>query len=290
MPPPSKQPITKAADPLHGASFDPWNSSSTGHQRPENRPGTGWRQSRNRKLNSQFRGGSSGGERLSDTWGAGSEDFDEKRNAIVPKAAKERAQRSVRDMLVQPGKMRESLAGREEAMGDQHLAEEGPEGGRALMGHDALTEKRRLEDDARDAEKASRGIFDGVVVYVNGSTFPLISDHKLKHVLTEHGGQMSLHLGRRRVTHVILGRPAGGGSGHIGAGGGLAGGKLEKEIRKTGGCGVKFVGAEWVLESLKAGKRLPEARFSNMKVAPKAQGSVYGLFSKQSTQQQSSKE
>ncbi|KAJ3521960.1 hypothetical protein NM208_g13066 [Fusarium decemcellulare] len=75
-----------------------------------------------------------------------------------------------------------------------------------------------------------------------------------------------------------------------GAGGGLAGGKLEKEIRKTGGCGVKFVGAEWVLESLKAGKRLPEARFSNMKVAPKAQGSVYGLFSKQSTQQQSSKE
>lgn len=35
-----------------------------------------------------------------------------------------------------------------------------------------------------------------------------------------------------------------------------------------------------VLESLKAGKRLPEAKFSQMKVAPKDQGSVYGLYSK----------
>ncbi|KAI8673933.1 BRCT domain-containing protein [Fusarium keratoplasticum] len=263
---PPKQPFPKAAEPLHGASFDPWNSSSTGHQRPENNPGTGWRESRNRKLNSQFRGGSAGGERMNDTWGAGAEDYDEKRKAIVPNAARERAQRSVRDMLVQPGKMKESLAGEEEV-----------EGG--LTGEEALMEKRKQEDEAK---KEERRIFDGVVVYVNGSTFPLISDHKLKHLLTEHGGQMSLHLGRRRVTHVIVGRPAGG---LAGAGGGLAGGKLEKEIRKVGGCGVKFVSAEWVLESLKAGKRLPEARFSNMKVAAKAQGSVYGMFAKQPTGQ-----
>lgn len=33
-----------------------------------------------------------------------------------------------------------------------------------------------------------------------------------------------------------------------------------------------------VLESLKAGKRLPEARFSHLKVAAKGQGSVYGLY------------
>ena len=33
-----------------------------------------------------------------------------------------------------------------------------------------------------------------------------------------------------------------------------------------------------VLESLKAGKRLPEAQFSNMSIAPKGQRSVYGLF------------
>ncbi|KAI1056732.1 hypothetical protein LB507_002537 [Fusarium sp. FIESC RH6] len=256
-------PIKKAADPQYGASFDPWNSSSTGHQRAESRPGTGWRESRNRKLNSQFRSGSSGGERLSDTFGAGSEDYDEKRKMLIPKAVKERAQRSVRDMLVQPGKMRESLGLKDEGKGEE-----------------ALMQSRQQEDEAREAELSKRGIFDGVVIYVNGSTFPLISDLKLKQAITENGGQMSLHLGRRRVTHVVLGRPSGG---HAGSGGGLAGGKLEKEIRRTAGCGVKFVGAEWILESLKAGKRLPETRFSNTKMAPKAQGSVYSLFSRQSS-------
>lgn len=38
-------------------------------------------------------------------------------------------------------------------------------------------------------------------------------------------------------------------------------------------------GCHRVLESLKAGKRLPEARFSNVKVAARGQGSVYGLSS-----------
>lgn len=35
-----------------------------------------------------------------------------------------------------------------------------------------------------------------------------------------------------------------------------------------------------VLESLKAGRRLPETRFGNLKVASKAQPSVYGAFAK----------
>lgn len=35
-----------------------------------------------------------------------------------------------------------------------------------------------------------------------------------------------------------------------------------------------------VLESLKAGRRLPEARFGTLKVASKGQPSVYGVFSK----------
>lgn len=35
-----------------------------------------------------------------------------------------------------------------------------------------------------------------------------------------------------------------------------------------------------VLESLKAGRRLPEARFGNLKVATKAQPSVYSAFAK----------
>lgn len=36
-----------------------------------------------------------------------------------------------------------------------------------------------------------------------------------------------------------------------------------------------------VLESLKAGRRLPEASFGNLRVASKGQPSVYGAFSKQ---------
>lgn len=35
-----------------------------------------------------------------------------------------------------------------------------------------------------------------------------------------------------------------------------------------------------VLESVKAGRRLPEARFANLKVASKGQPSVYGAFSR----------
>lgn len=81
-----------------------------------------------------------------------------------------------------------------------------------------------------------RGIFSGTSIYVNGSTFPHISDHRLKHLITQHGGSMALHLGRRTVTHVVLGT-----SGR----GGLAGGKMDKEVRRMRGCGVYFVGVEW---------------------------------------------
>jgi len=40
-----------------------------------------------------------------------------------------------------------------------------------------------------------------------------------------------------------LGKPSG--SSGSGAGGGLSGTKIEKEIRRVGGCGVKYVGVEW---------------------------------------------
>lgn len=107
-------------------------------------------------------------------------------------------------------------------------------------------ETRRLEDATKEEEKdlarKSRAIFDELVIYINGSTYPMVSDHKLKQLLAENGARISMHLGRRQVTHIILGKPGGIGSG---AGGGLAGGKMEKEIRRIGGCGVKYVGVEW---------------------------------------------
>ncbi|KAG7134725.1 DNA repair protein REV1 like [Verticillium longisporum] len=243
MPQPPNNPLPPSAQPRLGKVFDPWNSSSTGHQRPDTRPGLGWRDSRNRKLVSQFRAGHTGGARESDTHGAGSEDFDPAVGAVVPKAVRERAKCSVHDMLLAPGRMRETLPA---AADDVELG-----GGRG------------------------RGLFDGVVVYVNGSTAPLVSDHKFKRLLAENGARISLHLGRRQVTHVIVGQPVGGGRG---SGGGLAGMKLEREIKKMAGCAVKYVTAEWVLESLKAGKRLSEARFAALKVAREGQRSVLGTY------------
>ena len=108
--------------------------------------------------------------------------------------------------------------------------------------------ERKKEDDQKEEDKSKRtkGVFDGLVIYVNGSTYPLISDHKLKHVLAENGAKMSLHLGRRQVTHVILGKPSG--TPGAGAGGGLSGTKMQKEIRRVGGCGVKYVGVEWYVD------------------------------------------
>jgi hypothetical protein len=74
--------------------FDPWNSSSSGHQRAENRlsGSTSWRVSRSLKLGEQFKAGRSGGaKRIADTVGAGSEDFGKdgrKENGSYEKGAK----------------------------------------------------------------------------------------------------------------------------------------------------------------------------------------------------------
>lgn len=95
--------IPAAAEPRFGAHFDSWNSSSTGHQRAENRLGgsTGWRQSRSMKLSHQFKSGGSGGEKhISDLVGAGSKDWDEKAKALITPEVRQRAKTSVEDMLV----------------------------------------------------------------------------------------------------------------------------------------------------------------------------------------------
>lgn len=123
-------------------------------------------------------------------------------------------------------------------------------------------------------EKSYPQIFAKTTIYINGSTAPAVSDHRLKQVLTRHGANMSISLGRRTVTHVILGQPSSKG----GSGGGLSGSKIQKEIANKRGESVKYVTAEWVLESVKAGKRLPERRFEAVRLAPKGVGSVASMF------------
>ncbi|KAM7198025.1 hypothetical protein V8F33_005292 [Rhypophila sp. PSN 637] len=293
QPPPSGQ-VSSAGQANRGQGrgqsirpFDPWNPSSTGHQRAETRGPQGWRESRVAKLQSQFRAGHSGGERISDRVGAGSDDFDERSRTLIPKELRARAMNSVADMLRNPGTMR--VAGGRSCSPEKDDARSRPGsslgtvlGKTGSADEDANTRNTMQAgptDSAKQGKEPQRSIFDGLVIYINGSTHPLISDHKLKRVLAENGARTSIHLGRRQVTHVILGKPSGPTGG---AGGGLAGGKLEKEIRRIGGCGIKYVSVEWVLESLKAGKRLPEARFANLKVAARGQQSVLGAFSKKS--------
>jgi hypothetical protein len=242
--PPAGKPTTTAGS-LYSQRFDPWNPVGAGHQRPETRDGgTGWRDSRAAKLRNQYRGGAAGGERMADMWGAGAADYDERLGMRIPKTTRIMAANSVADMLKRPGAMKKAMEaaasnpGSEAAPADERTAEE------------KLVARRAAEDEAAAAarEGRRRGVFEGVVVYVNGSTYPLISDHRLKQVLADNGADMSQHLGRRKVTHVIVGKPvaaAGGGEGRVGCGGGLAGGKLEKEIKTVAGAGVKFVGVEW---------------------------------------------
>lgn len=255
MPPPPKPTLPKAAEPKYGRNFDPWNSVALGHQRAETKGPQGWRDNRTWKLQNQLAGGHSGGDRLSDRVGAGSEDFDEQRQVLIPKEVRARAANSVMDMLRKPGTM--SQGGSTSKQGSKspqkqlfkEEKEEREEDSTVTTGEKPTASSQ--QQDGADGEAAAKAesqsstsskIFDGLVIYVNGSTHPLISDHKLKHLLAQNGARMSIHLGRRQVTHVILGKPSGLNSG---AGGGLAGGKLEKEIRRVGGCGVKYVGVEW---------------------------------------------
>ncbi|KAL1837879.1 hypothetical protein VTJ49DRAFT_3283 [Mycothermus thermophilus] len=299
---PSPKPkLPPPPEPRYSRTFDPWNSVSTGHQIAEGRRPQGWRESRSLNMNSQFAAGNSGGQRISDTIGFGSKDFDENLGLFLPKEIRARTRTSVADMLRKPGTMRAVSrpsssssalsAPRADQLGSdsrgqgKHRAEEAYSDTTAPDPPPVSAEEAKASQASHIANRTTqpreRKIFDGLVIYVNGSTHPLVSDHKLKHLLSENGARVALHLGRRQVTHVILGKPAGpSGNGSGGAGGGLAGGKLEREIRRVGGCGVKFVGVEWALESIKAGKRLPEARFANLKIAARAQRSVLGAFSK----------
>lgn len=116
-------------------------------------------------------------------------------------------------------------------------------------------------------------VFRNLTMYLNGSTAPLVSDHKLKSLFVQHGGNSSFALGRRTCTHVIIGNTCGGG---------LASGKINKEIKTVGGKGIKYVTAQWVLDSVEKGIRQPEARYvpKNLdgRIAGSGQGSVRAMF------------
>lgn len=266
--PPSHPPL-----PTPRSTFDPYNSSATGHQRADNRlaGSTSWRASRTLKLSHQFRAGAGGGARVSDTVGAGSAKFGHdgwKENGGWERGASglRNGESDIRDLFGRRMVKRRKVDGCDEADGREG---EKADGSRAL---DTETVKAAVSTKTSECDPSrasvvgsSRAkptptpasalplplppIFRNLTVYINGSTAPLVSDHRLKHLLVAHGANLSIALGRRTVTHVILGAQnqagRGGGGGGGGCGGGLAGGKLQREIGRVGGCGVRYVGVEW---------------------------------------------
>jgi hypothetical protein len=89
---------------------------------------------------------------------------------------------------------------------------------------------------------SSSNLFTGTTIYINGSTLPQISDHKLKALLAAHGATIAITMARKTVSHIIIGQP---GTTGQGAGGGLAGGKLQSEIERGGWKGFRVVGVDW---------------------------------------------
>lgn len=299
-PPPARPAIEK---------FDPWNSSATGHQRADNRlsGSTSWRESRSLKLRQQYGSGAGGGKRVSDIVGAGSLDFgrdgrtangDWVRGAPgLRKGGQQSILESMNGATIEKNVERPA----------KRVKREGPSDAQPTAVTNPFTPFRKADGTIRETSWTSHesspshlltplvenhsspsapvedeetvqlpppNLFKNLVLYVNGSCGPDISDHKLKQLWVEHGGNTSISLARRAVTHVVLGRPRSSG----GSGGGLAGSKIEKEISKKRGAAVKFVTADWVTESIKAGTRLPESKFSALRLAPKGVNSVASAF------------
>ncbi|EXJ80158.1 hypothetical protein A1O1_08300 [Capronia coronata CBS 617.96] len=270
--------------------FDPFNSSSTGHQRAENRlsGSTSWRDSRSYKLTHQFRDSSGrGGDRhLSDLVGAGSEKFGKdgrKENGgweVGAPGLREKRWQDIRSLMA--GNRKRSFRSLEE---ESDVQAKRP---KSSAGPGSVTEIRDIgqlkesvatagtSQETKDTTSSTARypqIFRDLNIYLNGSTAPIISDHKLKHLFAQHGGGSSISLGRRTVTHVIVGNNCGGG---------LASGKIQKEVTLVGGKGIKYVTVHWILDSIEKGIRQPEARYApaNLqdRIGGSGQTSVRGMF------------
>ncbi|CAG7952389.1 unnamed protein product [Penicillium salamii] len=299
--PPKFKPNSNPPDPRNHLHFDPWQSSSTGHQRAN--PGsflgsTPWREARSSKLTQQYKSGDCLPQRRgSDTTlvpGA----FDGKCVDSPPKPPGEwtmineedlkRNQLGVRDIrsFMGVGKRKageelgDKLDKKAKVVGKEMSREKEPT---APAG---LEPKPESEPESEPESRTGTGtlvlesmsdIFAGITIFISGSTLPQISEYKLKHLLASNGARTSIYMARKTVTHVIVGQPN---TGCSGAGGGLSARKLQQEIARGGWKGVKVVSVDWAIESMKAGRRLSESRFPGMHVASKGQRSVAGMFAK----------
>jgi hypothetical protein len=310
--PPKKPPTSTKSNPQNNHIFDPWNSSSTGHQCAENpfSGTTSWRDTRSAKLKQQFRGEDCPRDRAG---ALGDQDFSAKAfdgtcgsvspvaesyeagnrsvNGSTARAGEwrwvsdeeaKRAHLGVRDIRcfmgvgkrkagnwfqvqMQGVKKAKNVPEQRREKGELHATPSttmakptpaptsttvtAPKSSTISTRQPPPTSKSNPEPDRRqsnlsttNSSSSTSKIFTGTTIYINGSTLPQISDHKLKSLLAAHGATIAIGMARRTVSHVIIGQP---GTMWQGAGGGLAAGKLQGEIERGGWKGVRVVGVDW---------------------------------------------
>ncbi|KAI5282874.1 hypothetical protein KEM54_002517 [Ascosphaera aggregata] len=237
--------------------FDTWNSATTGHQRSERGSSTAssWMRTRSYKLMQQFATGFSDEEAGLEKSAFSSSERSER---LLPTDIRsfytiEKTTKSE----VKPPKARAMEFPPEEMISSSSV-------GKGVFTPEGLDYASRLDEGVTDEKRGApvvsapqnqqttcsgplaipsrRRMFSRVTVYINGSTAPKISDHKLRRLLVSHGASLALSLSRRKVTHVIIGHPNDVGRG---AGGGLSSTKIDKEIRRTSSAGIKYVVPEW---------------------------------------------
>lgn len=252
---------------------------------------TSWRDSRTYKLANQLKDstGRGGTQHLTDLVGAGSADFGKDgRNGDWEKGApglREAGWQDIRGMMRGPRKRSLVEAANPNAL-KQHktispaveedhrpcagstISPKAKDNSKDIPG--TISHEADAEDEPESPPKRLPQIFDGLTIYLNGSTAPLVSDHRLKSLFVSHGGNVCLRLARRSVTHVILGET------------GLAADKIQREVRKVGGESVRYVTAKWVIDSVEAGKRKSEGPYlpKDLGIGGSRQKSVGDMFSK----------
>ena len=242
QPPPKKTTPT----PQNHISFDPWNSSATGHQRADSSTsGTAWRRTREEKLARQFN--SVSGDCTDSLGDVTSLRKEEKGEWVWAHTNREElrdpGQRDIRSMMCvgkRPRDMSDSGKDGESSQRKLKVSKVAGLGVNASISSldELCSSPLSLSSEFKDVPQ----VFKGVTVYINSTYHPRVSDHYLKRLLTIHGATISLSLSRK-VSHVIVGRPNVGPG--MGSGGGLAASKLQKEILRGGWKGIKVVFVEW---------------------------------------------
>ncbi|KAI8812064.1 BRCT domain-containing protein [Cladochytrium replicatum] len=114
-------------------------------------------------------------------------------------------------------------------------------------GHFGGYQAERVRKLRSQAVEARTGIFKGITVYFNGFLGSTHSDLTIKEMLQENGGSYTPFFSKTTVTHMICTS--------------LANSKILK-LTSTKKISSQFVvHPDWLVDSVKAGKRLPESKY-----------------------------